>query len=83
MAVPATADAFDQGDLSYSKVRTLTRVATADNEAALVAIAVDVPAGELGRVVAAWMGRNLKPDELAALHRRGRRSRGSRSSVHR
>ncbi|MDH3706412.1 MAG: HNH endonuclease [Acidimicrobiia bacterium] len=70
--LPLTADAFDRGELSYSKVRTLTRVATPGNEAELVAIAVDVPAGELGRAVAAWLGRTLEPGELAAHHHRQR-----------
>lgn len=52
--LPAIAGAFESGAVSYSKVRTLTRFATADNEAELLAIAVDVPASELGRALAVW-----------------------------
>lgn len=70
--LPASADAFDSGELSYSKLRTLTRVATPENEAELLAIAVDVPAGELARALAAWIGGNSKPNDLEAHHQRQR-----------
>ena len=38
--LPAISAAFSTGELSYSKVRSLTRVANADNEAELVAFAL-------------------------------------------
>ena len=41
------ADLFEADELSYSKVRALSRVATPENEQQLAAIAVDVPAGAL------------------------------------
>ena len=58
---------FDAGALSYSKVRTLTRFVTAANESTLVALAVDVPAGQLGRAIAAWLSRASDDDELERL----------------
>lgn len=58
---------FDAGALSYSKVRTLTRFVTAANESTLVALAVDVPAGQLGRAIAAWLSRTSEDDELERL----------------
>ena len=51
--LPSIADAFEQGDVSYSKVRVLTRLATAANEVDLLAIAATVPAGQLNRALAA------------------------------
>lgn len=63
--LPASADAFAEGRLSYAKVRALTRIATADNESELVAIAAQVPAGELGRTLAAWVANHADADELA------------------
>lgn len=71
--LPASADAFTRGDLSYSKVRTLTRIATPENERELLAIAADRTAGELARALAAWINRSAEPDELDA-HQRRRRS---------
>ena len=70
--LPHIADAFADGVLSYSKTRTLTRVATPDNEAELVALAAPVPAGDLRQVLAAWMNRNSSPEDIAAHHRRQR-----------
>ncbi|MEL7210871.1 MAG: DUF222 domain-containing protein, partial [Actinomycetota bacterium] len=70
--LPAIADAFADGRLSYSKVRTLTRIATPDNEAELVDLAEPVPAGDLGRVLAAWANRNSTPEQIEARHRRCR-----------
>lgn len=68
----ASADAFAAGRISYSKVRTLTRLATADNEEELLAIAEGVPAGALGRALAGWVRDNSDPDELAAHQARRR-----------
>jgi hypothetical protein len=61
------ADLFEADELSYSKVRTLTRLATPDNEQQLAAIAVDVPAGALPRAIAAWLHRNSDDRELERL----------------
>jgi len=68
--LPVTAEAFRDGRLSYSKVRTLSRIATEANEAELVALAEQVSAGHLGRALAAWSIENEAPDVLARrLHR--------------
>jgi len=45
--LPAIAAAFSSGELSYSKVRPLTRVAGADNEDALLAFAVKTTASRV------------------------------------
>ncbi len=59
-------DAFKAGDLSYSKVRTLTRIANVDNEIELCALAQQVPAGRLTRTLSAWRARKEKPEETDA-----------------
>ena len=64
--LPLIAAAFKAGAVSYSKVRTLTRVATPDNEAEVLAIAVDVAAAELGRALALWFSNNKSPEQLEA-----------------
>ncbi|MFV0525730.1 MAG: DUF222 domain-containing protein [Acidimicrobiales bacterium] len=56
--LPASAEAFARGELSYAKVRILTRVATPDTERDLVDLAATVPAAELGRAIAAWRQRH-------------------------
>ena len=52
--LPLTAEAFDQGRLSYSKVREITRVADAGTELELVELARHATASQLARVVRAW-----------------------------
>ena len=68
----ASADAFANGDLSYTKIRTLTRVATPDNETELVELAKSVPASDLGRAIAAWPQRNGEPEALERYQHRRR-----------
>ena len=70
--LPLIADLFDRDDLSYSKVRVLTRLATTDNEQHLTAIAVDVPAGVLPRAIAAWLHRTSNDRELELLQHQQR-----------
>lgn len=72
-ALPAVAEAFAAGVVSYSKVRTLTRFATPDNESALLQIALDVPAAELGRRLAVWFKAHHDLDDLEA-HQHSMRS---------
>jgi hypothetical protein len=64
--LPEIDGAFDAGDLSYSKVRTLTRVATPENEAELLRIALRTPAGRLGHALASWLTRHETPEETEA-----------------
>jgi hypothetical protein len=49
--LPMIADAFARGELSYSKVRPLTRVATERTEADLVELARHATAGQLERML--------------------------------
>ena len=66
------AGAFEQGRLSYTKVRALTRVATVESQAELCGLAESVPAACLGRAVAAWLGRHKTPAETEARHQAAR-----------
>lgn len=50
--LPRTEDAFGAGELSFSKVRALTRIATRETEASLLAIARNAPAAHVERLVA-------------------------------
>ena len=68
----AIADAFSNAEISYSKVRTLTRHASADNEAALLDLARKCPASDLGRAIAYWLKENSSPEELDDLQRQQR-----------
>ena len=63
---------FDEGRLSYSKVRALTRVATVENQAELCEIAQRVPAGRLGHELARWLTRHETPEETEARHHEAR-----------
>ena len=63
----AIAQAYADAEISYSKVRTLTRHASADNEAALLDLARKCPASDLGRAIAYWLKQNSSPEELDAL----------------
>lgn len=65
-------DAFERGDLSYSKIRTLTRVATSENEKELCALARKVPASRLTHALASWLTRNETPAETEARHHKAR-----------
>jgi hypothetical protein len=72
--LPITTAAFAAGQLSYSKVRAITRVASAKSEAALVDVAMHGTAAHLDRIVAGYctVKRNLDPDRAKAqLRRRG------------
>jgi hypothetical protein len=64
--------AYDQGRLSYSKLRALTRVATPENEDELCEIAQRVPAGRLAHSLAAWLQRHESPEDTEARHQAAR-----------
>lgn len=76
--LPETAGAFARDEVSYSKVRVLSRLATRDNEHELLAIAATVPAGQLPRALAAWVGRTTEGDQLER-HQHEQRSVGWRT----
>ena len=63
LAVDEIARRFAGGQLSYSKVRTLTRIADADNQHELCDIAERVTAGQLHAALAAWLARTETPDQ--------------------
>ncbi|MCJ0903482.1 DUF222 domain-containing protein [Rhodococcus sp. ARC_M6] len=50
--LPKMQRAFEQGQLSYSKVRALTRVATPANETQMVRMGREAPAAQIDRLVA-------------------------------
>ena len=52
--LPETSAAMARGELSFAKVRALTRVATAENEQTLLDVARSGTAAQLERVVRAW-----------------------------
>ena len=54
--LPETSAAFARGELSYSKVRALTRVATAANEESLVDMARHSTAAQIESLVGAYRG---------------------------
>lgn len=70
--LPVVSEAFAAKRLSYSKVRTLTRVAAPASEAELCELAVRVPAGRLGQALAAWSARNEPEDVIKARQHRDR-----------
>ena len=70
--LPATGAALADRTLSFSKVRALTRIATAENERELVELAATVPAGRLGHALAAWSQRHENHPRRDARHQRER-----------
>ena len=72
VGLPMIDAAFDDRLLSYSKVRMLTRVATADNELELLELAARIPAGRLGVALAAWLSAREMPEETEARHHKAR-----------
>ena len=52
--LPILSEAMRCGELSYSKVRALTRVATPDNEEELLGFAKACPAAHVEKLVRAW-----------------------------
>ena len=71
-SLPKIAEAFGEGRLSYSKVRALTRVATAATEDTLLNIALNGTAAHVERTVRGFRRavRYLERDEAEAMHER-------------
>ena len=69
--LPQVSDAFRQGRLSYSKVRAVTRVATAENEGTLLNIALHGTASHVEKTVRKFrrVQRETERREADALHR--------------
>src|SRR3989441_3878514 len=69
--LPRIARAFARGELSYSKVRALTRVATAQTEERLLGVGRAGTAEHVERIVRGWrrVDRNAEARESATRHR--------------
>lgn len=69
--LPQVSEAFRQGRLSYSKVRAVTRVATAENEGTLLNIALHGTASHVEKTVRKFrrVQRDTERREADALHR--------------
>ena len=70
-ALPALAHALARGELSYSKVRALTRVATPETEERLLAVGRAGTAEHVERIVRGWrrMDRKAENEEAARQHK--------------
>src|SRR5467141_1076216 len=70
-ALPRLAQALARGELSYSKVRTLTRVATPETEARLLAVGKAGTAEHVERIVRGWrrVDRKAEAEEATRRHR--------------
>jgi hypothetical protein len=68
--LPAIAEAFGRGQLSYSQVRALTRVAEPATEADLLMIARHATSPQLERLMRAYRGTLRREDESAAVNAR-------------
>src|SRR5438445_8975700 len=68
--LPALAEALARGDLSYAKVRALTRVATPETEARLRAVGRAGTAAHVERIVRGWrrVDRHAEARETARRH---------------
>jgi hypothetical protein len=68
--LPALADALARGELSYAKVRALTRVATPETEARLLAVGRAGTAAHVERIVRGWrrVDRRAEAREAARQH---------------
>jgi len=62
--LPRTSAAMARGELSFSKIRALTRIATADNEGDLLDLARGCTTAQLERIVRGWR-RGRRQDEAA------------------
>ena len=70
VVLPASSAAFAAGRLSYAKVRALTRVAEPNTELALLALADELTASQLERVVREWRRSDAVDDATVAARRR-------------
>jgi hypothetical protein len=65
--LPLISEAMGRGELSFSKVRALTRVATPESEGELLEVAREMTTAELERCVRAW--KHLSREEEASLEK--------------
>ncbi len=69
-ALPRIAEALEHGEISYSKVRALTRIATPETEARLLGVARAGTASHVERIVRGWrrVDRLVEARETARQH---------------
>jgi 5-methylcytosine-specific restriction endonuclease McrA len=77
-ALPRLTAALAHGELSYSKVRALTRVATPDTEARLLAVGRAGTVSHVERIVRGWR----RVDRLAEARETAQRYRGGGLTLH-
>jgi hypothetical protein len=66
VGLPLTMEAMGRGELSFSQVRALTRVATAENEGELLELAKGVPTRKLEAMVRGWKRDTKQTEEERA-----------------
>ncbi len=64
--LPRISESMSTGEISYSKVRAVTRVATPENERQLLKIALGGTAGQVERIVRAWRKVDLQLEKEQA-----------------
>jgi hypothetical protein len=67
--LPLIGGALQRGEISYAKVRALTRIATPDTEERLLAIALHGTASQVERLVRAWRWCDRREDDRKHLWR--------------
>src|SRR2546427_3067888 len=73
-ALPLLAEALARGQLSYAKVRALTRVATPETEARLLAVGRAGTAAHVERIVRGWRYVDRRAEAREAKHRHATRA---------
>jgi Domain of unknown function (DUF222) len=72
--LPDVSEAMSKGEISYSKVRAVTRVATPTNESQLLTIAHGGTAAQVERVVRAWRKIDAQAEQDHARYQQNERS---------
>ena len=72
--LPALAEALARGELSYAKVRALTRVATPETEARLLAVGNAGTAAHIERIVRGWRRVDRRAEAREAARQHGHRA---------
>src|ERR1700716_2666619 len=72
--LPLLAEALGRGELSYAKVRALTRVATPETEARLLAVGRAGTAAHVERIVRGWRCVDRRAEAREAKHRHASRA---------
>jgi hypothetical protein len=73
-ALPRIAQALARGEVSYSKVRAITRVATPENEVVLLGIGRGGPTADVDRIVRGWRSVDRKAEAEQSARRHNRRA---------